>query len=250
MKKFPATILFISSFILIFQTVEAKSIISGKLLKSNGKPLAYTEIELIPIEADEIIIDPRLYAVSSAAGNFSFPNVPNGSYTLSINFEDSPTELSPYARNFFPNTANRDNAKIFEIVDNTKVTNLSFQLPPAMTKRNVSGKVLWKTGKPAIGILILIRDVTTDEDNYASTNLKTDATGNFTKSLFENRKYQILAIALNAPLPAGIPYARAKSDIFLLDQKTTSFNLTLEDLTKPDKKIGNDVGIFRQEKID
>ena len=91
----------------IFAQVGGKVTIAGQLLKSNGKSLAYTEIELVPVAAKKIVIDGRLLAASNTSGKFSFVNVPDGKYTLSINFDDKPTDLSPYPTFFYPNVLNQ-----------------------------------------------------------------------------------------------------------------------------------------------
>jgi hypothetical protein len=230
MKTILTYIFVITCLLFVTESVNAKSVISGKLLKSTGKPLAYTEIELIPIDLDEIVVDPRLYAVSNPSGSFSFPNVPNGSYNLSINLEDQPSDLSPYSTTFFPNTAKREEARIFEIVENTRIMNLTFQLPAQLVKRKIAGKVSWKNGKPAIGAYILILDAKSESIAYSKEILRTDATGNFTASVFENRKYQILAVILDSPPPFGTALAKIKSEVFLLNQSTQPFNLTLNQI--------------------
>src|SRR5690349_6233664 len=89
--------------------------VRGTLLKSDGRPLAYTEIELVPVSSEHIVVDHGLNATSSVSGLFSFVDVPPGRYTLSINFDDKPTELSPYDTFFYPEARDRSAARIFEV---------------------------------------------------------------------------------------------------------------------------------------
>src|SRR5688500_4979997 len=97
MKFKPAVILFVFAFALsVFEQMSAGGFVSGKLLKSNGRPLPYTEIELVPVAYNKQIDDKRFWAMSNATGNFSFSDVPGGKYTLSINFDEKPTDTSPY----------------------------------------------------------------------------------------------------------------------------------------------------------
>ena len=123
--------------------------IQGQLLKSDGSPLAYTEIELVPTGSGHIINDSRLVGVSSLTGKFSFFNVPPGSYTLSINFDDKPTNLSPYETYFFPGTETRSSAEVFEITTATRIRGLLFKLAPALVERKITGTVKWYDGSPA-----------------------------------------------------------------------------------------------------
>src|SRR5215212_4693136 len=93
----------------------ADGVLSGKLLKFNGKPLAYTEIELVPVDSAKQVASRQLWATTGSNGNFIFDKIPPGEYTLSINFGEKPTDLSPYATFFYPTAANRALATLCEI---------------------------------------------------------------------------------------------------------------------------------------
>ena len=111
-----------------------KKVIEGRLLKSDGTALRYTEVELIPIDSDKISENIDLTAVSGANGAFYFANVPPGKYTLSINFDGKPSELSPYETFFYPSSYVRYGATEFTIDSSTKIRGLIFKLPPALKK--------------------------------------------------------------------------------------------------------------------
>jgi hypothetical protein len=115
--KAKLSIFILTIFFTIFSAANicAKTSLNGKLLQSNGKPLPYTEIELVLTDSEEIANDGRLLAISSTSGKFSFINIPEGKYTLSINFNEKPTEFSPYETFFYPNTKIRAEAEVFEI---------------------------------------------------------------------------------------------------------------------------------------
>lgn len=227
--------------------VSAQGILSGRLLKSNGKPLAYTEIELVPVDSAKQVADRKLWATTAANGNFTFDKIPAGEYTLSINFGEKPTDLSPYATYFYPKAANRALAKIFEISAETRVANVVFQLSPPLAKRKIFGKVLGKDGKPAANVYVALRDIEGDKEDqfFAFSPIKTDAGGNFSLVSFEARKYQIFAILLEGSDksqffdPNAKLIAAAKSDVFLLDAKTASINLTLENVNASDTPAEN-----------
>jgi hypothetical protein len=112
----------------------SKITLGGRLLKSDGSPLANTEIELVPLDSPKLIIDGRLNGISSVSGRFSFMDVPPGEYTLSINFDDKPTELSPYDTFFYPGTENRSEANVFKIDDSTNLRVWSFGYRPPYKK--------------------------------------------------------------------------------------------------------------------
>jgi hypothetical protein len=221
----------------------AQGVLGGRLLKFNGKPLPYTEIELVPVESAKQVADRKLWATTAANGNFTFDKIPPGEYTLSINFGEKPTDLSPYATYFYPKAANRALAKIFEIYADTRVTNLIFQLSPPLAKRKIAGRVLGKDGKPAPNAYVALRDVDGDKEDpfLAFSPIKTDRNGNFSLTSFEARKYQIFAVLLEGSdkTPYIDPNARliaaAKSEVFVLDAKTGIINLTLVDVGDSDK---------------
>ncbi|HEX8735411.1 MAG TPA: carboxypeptidase regulatory-like domain-containing protein [Pyrinomonadaceae bacterium] len=213
----------------------ADGVLGGRLLKFNGKPLAYTEIELVPVDSAKQVANRQLWATTAADGNFVFDKIPPGEYTLSINFGEKPTDLSPYATYFYPKAVNRALAKIFEISADSRITNLTFQLPTPLAKRKIVGKVFGKDGKPAANVYVALRDVEGDKEDASLgfSPIKTDRYGNFSLASFETRKYQIFAILLEGSDktaffdPRAKLIAVAKSEVFLLDAKTASINLTL-----------------------
>jgi hypothetical protein len=224
--------------------IQAKNVISGKLLTSNGKPLPYIEIELVPIDAETIVINENLFTVSGPNGKFSFGNVPTGNFNLSINFNESPTKLSPFETCFYPKTIVRSEAKVFETDINTKVTGLVFQLPPQSEKRTITGKVFWSNKKPAANSFVLLRDAKTERDFSVISDYKTDTKGNFTLSGFDNRKYQIISFYTESQVIYEKPSALAKSEVFVLDKNTIPVELTLKNVNGSDNFLENDVGML------
>ena len=175
------------------QTTPRTAVVQGQLLKSDGRPLAYTELELVPLSSQHIINDSHLIAASSLSGKFSFLGVPAGKYTLSINFDDKPTDLSPYETYFYPNVVEGSLAKIFEIETTTSVRGLVFRLPPALVEKRIMGRVLWEDGSPVVGAWIGFRDVKFDRSVSFGKPL-TDSNGRFSVIGFVGRQYQFGAV--------------------------------------------------------
>lgn len=205
---------------------------NGKLLQASGKPLAYTEIELVPVTAKKQINDARLLATTSASGLFSFFDVPGGSYTLSINFDEKPTDTSPYLTCFYPNTNDREKAEVFKIDAATRLKGIVFQLPPKLAQRKITGKVVGTDGKPVADVFVWLKDIQYDDLSLDFRN-KTDKNGNFTLSGFESRKYVILAALFDAPpsiyAPPDNPLAVGEMGVFILDANTAVFKIILKD---------------------
>jgi hypothetical protein len=242
MKIILKSLFFVVCYFVAFEGAIAKSSISGKLLKSTGKPLAYTEIELIPIDSDKIVSDSRYVAISNTLGQFAFSDVPNGTFDLSINSDDKPSELSPYGAFFFPNTTERKDARFFEIKDNTKISGLVFQLPPQLIKKTIIGKLIWKNATQLRNAMVLLRDVKSEKDLYYYGQVKVDSKGVFSLSAFEGRRYQLLALIMSGDPPFGIPIAKAKTAEFVAVKSTPIFELIFEEVKDTERPLGNDIG--------
>lgn len=198
--------------------------IRGTLLKSDGMPLAYTEIELVPISSEHIVVDHRLNATSSTGGKFSFIDVPVGRYTLSINFDDKPTELSPYDTFYYPVSSDRSAAQIFEVDDSTRINDIVFRLPPALQQKPISGQVLWEDGRPVEGAWIGFWDVKVDR-SISLGMPRTDKNGNFKVIGFAGRSYRVGAVVFDreprSPFDSpGNVIAAGESNTFALAPET------------------------------
>ncbi len=216
----------------------AQGLVSGQLLKSNGKVLPYTEIELVPLGSQDPINDSRLIGISGSSGKFSFSDVPSGKYTLSINFAEKPTELSPYETFFYPNTFNRPEAEIFDIDGKTKIQKLFFKLPPALIKRKVAGKIVFPDGQPVENAYLALRDFKIAQSIFFG-QFKSNKLGEFSIMAFEGRKYQVAAILFER-FGGTIydPYeilGAAESDVFTLGAVTLNLKLVVKKRTDYDQ---------------
>jgi hypothetical protein len=205
-----------------FGQTARNSTIQGMLIKADGKPSPYTEIELVPVNFNKITGDPRLISTSSTSGKFTFFDVPAGRYTLSINFGVIPTELSPYDTFFYPSAFNRFDAEVIAIEPSTKIRNMVFRLPPALVKKTIYGRVTWEDGAPVENAYICYADINAGRFRTCGPPL-TDATGRFKLIGFEHRKYRLGAIVLDrAPGLYNEPkvIAGGESNDFILDSGT------------------------------
>ena len=224
--------LILIAFLTLFAVgASAQGSISGQLLKSNGKPLPYTEIELVPLGSKKLVNDSRLIGTSGTLGKFTFSDVPDGKYTLSINFDDKPTDLSPYETFFYPNTYKRTEAETFDIDGKVKIQKLIFKLPPALVKRKVTGKVVFSDGKPVDNAFLALRDLKFDRSVFFG-QFKSNKLGDFSFTAFGDRKYQVAAILFERF--GGTVYdpyeilGAAESDVFMLGEVTINLKLVLK----------------------
>ncbi len=157
------------------------------------------ELQLVPVGSGVLVNDSRLIAVSDERGKFAFRDVPVGTYTLSVKFNDLPTELSPYSTFFFPSTENRRKAEVFEIRPDTVFQALVFRLPPELVKTRITGRVVWASdGKPVIGAWIACWDL--DFDFVISFGrIFSRLDGTFAIDVYSGRRYQFGSMALDGP---------------------------------------------------
>lgn len=218
--------------------------LAGKLLKANGRPLPYTEVELVPVLFDVQIPDQRFWATSDSRGNFSFKDLPPTQYTLSINFNESPSDLSPYQTYFYPHTASREDAEVFDIENASNLKNLSFRLPSALAQKTVKGRVVDENGKPIAGIHVGLLNAESKEITFGFEAV-TDKNGNFILKGFEHIKYVVTAVEIELPktpftMPPP-PTGYGKSETFTLDAQTPQIFVILEKIENEvqlDKNVG------------
>jgi|CXWL01.1.fsa_nt_gi hypothetical protein len=207
--------------------------IDGILLKSDGKPRQYMELQLVPVDSQNIVNDSRLIAATDIKGRFAFCDVPNGRYTLSVKFGDKPTELSPYSTFFYPSTENRKNADVFDISAGTKLLGLTFRLPPELVNRRMAGRVVWADdGTPVAGAWIGCIDIDFDFGiNFGRHFSRADGTFNF--DVYTGRRYQAAAIVVDVA-PSAFPgwalvnvLAGGETPVFKLDTSTPAIEIKL-----------------------
>lgn len=164
--------------------------IQGKLVTSNSRPLPYTELELVPLDLEQVPNDSRFVGVSNTLGKFEFKDVPPGEYTLSINFGEKPTFLSPFATYFYPGSTDRGTAMVFSIDNATRLSGIVFKLRTALEKKPIVGLIRWPDGKPVEGAVIVCRDIEFDTRNDFGGS-RSDKNGRFSLEAFVGRSYQV-----------------------------------------------------------
>lgn len=207
-------------------------VLQGVLLKSNQKPLQYTELELVPVESNKIINDTRLFGISDGVGRFSFADVPDGKYTLSVNFGDKPTFLSPFATYFHPGTSDRSAATVFTIDATTRLKGVSFMMSVELVKSPIIGKIVWPDGRPVQGAIIMCRDVDFGVKSGFG-QVSTDKNGMFKLEAFIGRRYQLGVMLFDRDRPTPWDYGRimaiAESGEFVLKEKQSVFIIQLQE---------------------
>ncbi len=213
--------------------------IEGKVIDADGNPVTDITIDLIPVGKDrnDQGFDYELSQLFNE-GKFTFAGLALGRYQISLNYTDKPDEDSPYPTFFYPNTANRSEAEVFEIKYGTKIKDLIFQLPPKLKRRKITGQVLWKNGKPAKNAEVQLVDVEFD-DNVFFDRIKTNANGEFEAVWLEGRKYKLKVIVWQKSTKDNYFFgvADTESEVFTLDETTPKFKLVLNNIDPKERSI-------------
>ncbi len=213
---------------------DAVPTIRGKLVGSDGKVVQYTELELVSLDLDRVPNDSRFIGVSDTQGRFAFNDVPAGKYTLSINFGEKPTFLSPFSTVFYPEGSERASARIFEIEATTRISGLVFKLPASLKKKTIVGKITWPDGRPVVGAMIGCKDLEFDVTSLFG-GVRSDKNGRFSFEAFVGRQYQIGLVLFDRdiPSPMDLPFDQVigigESPVFVLsaDQPLIEVKLIL-----------------------
>ena len=164
--------------------------ISGIVVDKYQNPVSGISLELIAqakLNTDRFYNPETIYV--REGGTFSRKGVQLGKYILAINYVRDPDDRMPYRTTFYPNTAVRDEAKVFDIKPGTKFTKLLVQLPEKLEKRKIRGTVYWKSGSPTGKIELLFTP--TEVKRWAGKFVSTDSDGRFEVELFTGRTYVI-----------------------------------------------------------
>lgn len=174
--------------------VQNNSLIKGKVVDSEGKPVQNIRVEMIPEKqktkphglGDDT-------ALTDENGNFEFETIPAGSYFLAVNYIDAPDADAPFPTTFYPYALEKSEAIPLQIEKGQKIGNIVFRLPPRLIEKKVYGSVFWEDGNPSTEVNIYLED--TERLGWCVNGCfsKTDKQGNFILSGYFGRSYRIRA---------------------------------------------------------
>ncbi|HYG81588.1 MAG TPA: carboxypeptidase regulatory-like domain-containing protein [Pyrinomonadaceae bacterium] len=168
--------------------------IAGRLLDSQGRPLAIKSVDLLPVGRDGKLLR-HLWSITNEDGSFQYTNLPPGRYVLGVNTFDAPDEDLPYRKTFYPSTTDQSAAEIISLDEGQHLAGIDFRLPPALVAREITGVVVWPDGRPAAGAEISLKEV--GSGRAAKWGVKTDP-----KGLFKLQGYEGLPYRVEASIPA------------------------------------------------
>jgi hypothetical protein len=201
-----------------FFVLKNDSRVSGRVTDAAGAPLRRVRVELVSA-TEGPSFQGGFNEDSNENGAFAFEGIPEGRYTLSVNFNSEPGFAHPFPTTFYPSGGDRSAAKVIEIGRGTKFDSLTFRMPPRLEEKTISGAVVWEDGSPVEGAEIKLFDMafpgfyagcgfekldspapadspvrtTSFRQTGPACNLKSDAKGTFRLPLFVTRTYRLTA---------------------------------------------------------
>jgi hypothetical protein len=178
--------------------------ISGRILDSEGAPIAKGTISLLSADAQGVEL--ANFQVSESwtdeHGVFELANLPPGRYLLGFNLSDSADELALYPPTFYPNALDRANAKVIEVKLGEELSGYDIIARKEVSARVIQGVVFWDEKTPASNAEVFWMKPSSPFVT-GSQKVKTDKNGRFTITGGEGFKYWLYAVADKYP---GRPY--------------------------------------------
>ena len=124
--------------------------LSGRIFDPAG--LAVNKAEVFLTEFDkERYRGFSASAYSDELGKYAFKLIPPGRYVLLIRFDGMTSQNRPFPVLYYPGVSERTQARAITIGEGQKIADYDLQMPPLPLQHEVTGNVVWSTGKPALG---------------------------------------------------------------------------------------------------
>jgi 5-hydroxyisourate hydrolase-like protein (transthyretin family) len=189
--------------VFVFFQVTYNGVISGKVLDSDGSPVKSIKVTLsrLPNESEGEIVGEDHKTETDNLGRYDFKGLLSGRYSIKVgindNYLDPKSIEAAYPITYFPNTRKGEKAKIIELGIAQVMNEQNITLLPKLKKRQITGQVTMKDGRPASNVNISVR-AKREDDKYKSSSgwyvlAETDSQGNFSFEGYEETEYLIRA---------------------------------------------------------
>ncbi|HVQ38453.1 MAG TPA: hypothetical protein VMS31_13015, partial [Pyrinomonadaceae bacterium] len=84
-------------------------------------------------------------------GNYAFKRIPPGRYILTIRFDGMSSQNRPFPLLYHPGVSDKAAAKVITIGEGQTIADYNLEVPPLPQEHEVTGKVVWSDGAPAVG---------------------------------------------------------------------------------------------------
>ena len=163
--------------------LESNAQLGGRVYNPQG--FAVAKAEIFMIEADKERYQGHSdSAYSDEEGRYAFKFIPPGRYVLLIRFDGMTSQNRPFPKIYYPGVSEKSQAKVFTISEGQLIEKYDLEVPPLPQEFAVQGRVVWSTGKPAVGAKIGY----SSGENSASYSINVDDEGRFSFKSYEGLK--------------------------------------------------------------
>jgi hypothetical protein len=156
------------------------NVVSGSVLDAQGKPLPDVQVSLLPTDGKQSLN----FEYTDEEGHFAIESIEPGSYVLVVNEDGEKRIQEPLPALYYPDVAEKANARIFRIRAGDTIKGLKIVVPKVEEMVTVEGVVRFADGMPAPKVTARFntRKVPgVDGDNIGDT----DAKGRFSFKIFK-----------------------------------------------------------------
>ena len=158
--------------------------LSGRVLNASGRPMRSVCLGLLPTQPN-VSQHFKRGGCTDAGGRFEFEEIPFASYVVVINPDDKISSRQPFRKFYYPNTADREKARVITIAEGETKYPLDIRITETKEIVTISGKVLSANGKPVVSAGVSFTSDQTDETIDGSAFAWTDELGNFSLNVFK-----------------------------------------------------------------
>jgi hypothetical protein len=149
----------------------------------------------------------RLFA-DDETGRFDFRHVHPGRYVVAFQPGDPPDMDVPYWPRFFPSAKDRKNAKVIDVAEGQKITDLEFKIGDEVARRKVFVRAIWQDGTVAENVHLQLRN-SKNSSNLTHQDVYTDSNGEGVMEAFLGISYQLESHATceeMSQIPLHLPF--------------------------------------------
>lgn len=209
-------------------SIENDSEINVKVTDPNGRPVPSIWVELIPTTVNSTrdrSVDE--FTVTNPQGQATFYDRPPGTYTISVNFFNTPDKEAPFPAVFAPGVEDRSSAQVFEIRAGTHLSEtIVIKIPRSLESVSLSGIVVDQNGKPVKGAQVNLIDEKAP-DSCVNGCGETDERGEFTLTGYKGRRYTVEALLRDED---DNPSYNGDTQPFVLDSSPKPIRILLKKL--------------------
>ena len=194
--------------------------ISGQVVDDTGRGVEDVRVE-VTSAAPNVSYRNLPSETTDKEGRFKFTFLPPGPYFLGFNITEGPALYDSHTETYYPGVAERARATPIFVGENQSLGGFKLHIPPRLPERVIEGVAVWKDGRPAVDVPIVLHNPRSDYGDF--NRVHTDAQGRFAIKCFEGQMYELSAMITN-----GTRLVNSKPLMIRVGRETTPVRLVVE----------------------